>query len=264
MTFLNTPPPDGFWLGSIRIYYYSLCLLAAVWAAYWLAIKRLTPKPLSREKVTDLILILLMTGILGGRFGYVIQNIDYYSQQPMEIWQLSSGGLSIHGAIAAGLIALWVYAKRKGLQFFDLTDRLAIPVLAGQLLGRFGNFFNQELFGYPTQLPWKIFIDPAHRPPGYFTDSFFHPTFLYEIILNGIGLFVIARLSLKKPGQLTGAYFIIFGTSRFVTEIFRISDRLIGPLSVAQLISLALVGVGIWLIKSATKAQSTSRRSSAA
>jgi phosphatidylglycerol:prolipoprotein diacylglycerol transferase len=230
---------DHFSIGSITIYYYSLCLLAAVWVGYGLAVRLGKSYHLSAPIISDIVALLLVSGVIGGRIGFLLQNIPYFRQQPSEILRLTSGGLSIHGAIVLGAIALFWYAKMHQLSVRKLADLVALPLLAGQIIGRLGNYFNQELFGYPTALPWAVTIEPAYRPAGYFSAQTFHPTFAYEMILHGFGLLLLwsLRSQLKKPGQLALAYLIVFSVSRFITELFRISDRLLWQLSLAQIIS---------------------------
>jgi prolipoprotein diacylglyceryl transferase len=124
-----------------------------------------------------------------------------------------------------------------------------VPLLIGQIIGRLGNFTNQELFGYPTDLTWKIFIDPENRPGQFSQASYFHPVFAYEMIANAIGLLLLVWLKFKKPGQLTGAYLLVWATSRFMIEIWRISDRIVYDLSLAQLMSLLILPLAIYLLK---------------
>lgn len=240
---------DSFAFGPIRIYYYSLALALAVWIGYWLAAKRAKQVRLGQNQLTDILLLVLVSGVAGARLGYVAQNLTEFVQRPGLIFQLTTGGLSIHGALLAGALALWWYGRRHTIAFLKLTDLFVLPSLAGQVIGRFGNYFNQELYGYPTNLPWGISIDFAHRLPGYLPFSRFHPVFLYEAILNGIGFVILYRLNLKRTGQLTGGYLIVSSVSRFVAEIFRISDRLLLSLSLAQIISLGLLVLGIYLVR---------------
>lgn len=243
-------PVDHLSIGPLRIYYYSLCLLAAVWIGYVVAVRKGKVYNFSNNFVTDLVAEMLIAGVLGGRIGFVVQNIPYFSQNPSEILRLTSGGLSIHGAIVAGLLTLWWTNRRRKVALVKLTDTLALPLLAGQTIGRLGNYFNQELYGYPTEVPWKIIIDPAHRLPGYFASSYFHPTFLYEIILNLIGFALLWFWQPKKPGQLTLGFLAVFAINRFIVEIWRISDRPLWSLSSAQIISLIiLAGLGIIVAK---------------
>ncbi len=248
---------DSFLLGPIRVYYYSLVLLAAVWLSYSLVIKNKQRFKLTTDQLTDLFVELLVGGIVGARLAFVVQNLSYYWANPFEILRLTTGGLSIHGAILGGLVVIWWYSRKYHKDFLGLTDNLVVPLLVGQIIGRIGNFTNQELFGYPTHLPWKIFINPAHRPVRYLTADYFHPAFAYEMILDCLGLIILSRLKPKKTGQLTAGYLIVTSISRFITEVFRISDRIVGPLSLAQLTSLALfvAGIALWLSskKSGTK-----------
>lgn len=239
---------DGFSVGPVRIYYYSLCLLAAVWLGYWLALREAKRQDIAATKIVDIIVLAMVSGVVGARVSYVVQNEAYFSHHIGDIFRLTSGGLSIHGALIGGLIALWLYGRRWKIPLLKLTDTLVIPLLAGQIIGRLGNYFNQELFGYPTNLPWKMYVDIAHRPSQFLQFSYFQPTFLYEMLLNGLGLWLLWRYRPQKLGQLTALYLIIFSVSRFITEIFRISDRPFLSLSLAQIVSLILIGFGVWFI----------------
>lgn len=241
-------PPESIALGPVRLYFYSLCLLAAVWVGYLVLLRQGKKEKIAEVFLTDATIIALVAGVLGARAGYVVQNLPYFLEEPARIFILNSGGLSLHGAILGGTLGLLALAKRKNINLLKLTDLFAVPLLAGQIIGRLGNFFNQELYGYPTAVPWKIFIEPARRVAGYETSSYFHPTFLYEIVLHGIGLFIISRLKLQKTGQLTGAYLLVIAIVRFITEIVRISERIIGPLSLAQIVSVFLALAGYWLL----------------
>lgn len=260
----QTPPPAGLEVGPIFIYYYSLAMAAAVWFGYLVTLGQAKKRQLSKTVVTDAVALLLVSGVIGARIGYITQNLGYYLSQPTEIFHLTSGGLSIHGALAAGAISLYLFAKRRGIPWLRLTDTFALPVLVGQIIGRLGNYLNQELFGYPTNLPWKLFIDPAHRPEAYQLSQFFHPTFLYELLLNGVGLLILTKLNLKKEGQLTAGYLLVLASTRFIVELLRISDRLLLGLSLAQLVSIALAITGLWLYLSSDRgsAEQKQRQSS--
>lgn len=238
---------DGFNIGPVRIYYYSLSLALAVWLGYRLLIKNAARQGLTTETVTDMMLIVMVAGVLGARAGYVLQNLGHFAGNWMEIILVNSGGLSIHGAIIAAGAALFYFARRKKISFLKVTDLFVFPLLAGQIIGRLGNFFNQETYGYPTNLPWKIAIEPSHRLAGYFDERFYHPVFAYEMILLGFGWLVLTRIPKLKIGQLTAGYLIVWSISRFIVEFWRISDRIILGLSLAQLVSLAILSLGIWL-----------------
>lgn len=234
-------PPEGFSVGPFYIHIYSLTMLAAVWSGYFLALHQAKKIKLPREYITDAVLVVVLSGVVGARIGYVVQNISHFRDNLLEAFQLYGGGLSIHGAIVAAVLALYVFARKREISFFKLTDCFALPLLLGQIIGRLGNYFNQELFGYPADVPWKLLIESDKRPIEYAGSEYFHPTFLYEMILNAIGLIILSRIPFKKEGQLTASYLIVFATSRFIAEIFRISDRLAFSLSLAQVISLVIV-----------------------
>lgn len=240
----------GLQLGVFHLYWYSLCLLFGVGFSFMVAQKQniRLKAGLTNNQLTDLIAIALAFGIIGGRLGFVAQNVGYFKQNLSQILNFTSGGLSIHGAILTGLLAVLIYARRTNRPLLVLTDLLALPLLGGQIFGRLGNYFNQELFGYPTQLPWKIFIAPENRPSRYELEAFFHPTFLYEMLLNSLGFWLLWRWKVKSIGQLTGGYLIIFALTRFIVEFWRISDRVLWNLSAAQLISLGLLAISYPLL----------------
>lgn len=257
MMFLSRyTPPEGFSLGPLYVHSYSITMLIAIWTGYFIALAQARKQKIPQAVMTDAVLITLIAGVIGARLGYVIQNIPHFTTNWQEALQINGGGLSIHGAVVVGLIALAIFAKKHKFSLLRLTDCFALPLLAGQVIGRLGNYFNQELFGYPTNLPWKLFIDPEHRPVEYTSQAYFHPTFLYEMILNTIGFAILNRIKFKHEGQLTLTYVIVFAVSRFVTEIFRISDRLLIDLSLAQIISILLFIFSLFFLM-----QASSRRS---
>lgn len=241
-------PPESIDLGPVRLYYYSLFLLASVWIGYFVLLRQGKKEKIAEIFLTDAVIIALIAGVLGARIGYVLQNLSYFLETPTQIFILNSGGLSLHGALIGGTLGLLALAKRNDFNLLRLTDIFTIPLLLGQMIGRLGNYFNQELYGYPTGVSWKIFISPEKRLPGYEVFAYFHPVFLYEMLLHALGLWIITRLKLKKQGQMSGAYLITIGLARFITEIFRISERIIGPLSLAQMISIIIFFAGYSLI----------------
>ena len=246
MWWQNYASPTYINLGSIKIYYYSLILLVAVWSAYFLMTKINLKHKVKPDQLTDLVLLSMILGVIGGRLGFILQNSHFFLDNPTKIWQLTTGGLSIHGAIALVVIGLYFYGRKNKLKLLDLTDLLVMPVLLGQIIGRLGNYFNQELYGFPTDTFIGIFIDPAHRLAGYFSFEHFHPVFFYEMVALSIGLLFLYRAKLTKIGEKTWLYLIIFGSSRFIIEFWRIGDRTFLIFTLAQIISLILVGVGLY------------------
>lgn len=234
---------------------YSLAMAAAIWTASYLLYRQILKFKLNTSLFSSIIIATLPLGIIGARLVYVAQNWSIFGQDPAMIWQITSGGLSIHGGLLGGLIGLLIVCRRYRLSLLTLTDLLALPLLVGQIIGRMGNYFNQELFGYPTELAWAISIDPQHRPAGYEQFSRFHPVFAYEMIFHGLGLAALLWLRRRRrgdefalgSGQVTAIYLVTSGLARYLTEIWRISDRVVGPLSAAQLVSLAMIVTGLFL-----------------
>lgn len=260
-------PPVSIPIGPLDLYFYSLCLVIAVWVSYFLATRQADHWGLSREKVSDGLVVALIAGIVGARIAFVLQNTDVFAENWLDVFRLTTGGLSIHGGLVGGGLALAYYARRLKLNFYRLTDSLVLPLLVGQTIGRLGNFFNQELFGYPTSLPWKILIEPGYRPAGYFTDRYFHPTFLYEILFNLVGIWLLSRGLLSKNkavGRQSWLYILCYSVSRFLTEIWRISDRYVADLSLGQLVSLVLIVVAVFQLLRLQIEPGTANRKTAA
>lgn len=238
---LNVPPPASFQIGGLTTYYYSLTILVAVWTGYWMGLLQLRRLKLPTQLLQDSLIYVLLGLLVGGRLGFVAQNLTYFSSHPNLILITTTGGLSIHGAIVGASVALYWFSKQAKHSFWQLTDLYCLPLLIGQIIGRLGNYFNQELFGYPTNVPWAIPIDPSHRPADYSQFSHFHPVFAYEMLLLMAGFFILYRFNGNKAGQLTLWYLLIYSLARFTIEFWRISDRLVLGLSLAQLISLMII-----------------------
>ncbi len=252
------PIPQAIPLGPLNLRIYSLCILLGVVAGYYLALWRRERYGLTKDQVQDLLFWGIIVGLLGARMGFVIQNLEYFLRNPLEIFGFVPGrgfigiqGLSVHGSIVALVLFLIVYAPLKKIPWQNIGDLVAPSFLLGQAIGRWGNFFNQELYGYPTNVPWKLYVEPLHRVPGYEASEFFHPVFLYESLLTLLGVFLFLRLERRRPppGSLMMLYFIYYGLVRFIVEIWRIEPRVLGPLSPAQLFSLLLMAAGFlgWL-----------------
>lgn len=245
MHFLSTavPPEVLLTIGPLTLHSYAVFVtsgaLAGLLFFWWLA----REKGLAKERILDCALLLLVFGFIGARLYHVLNEPAYYAAHPGEIVAVWNGGMAIHGGILAGVAALWWYARRKGLSFLMLLDTVAPGLLLGQAIGRWGNYFNQELFGGPTDLPWKLLVAPAHRPAGYEAFSYFHPTFLYEslgLLIIVMTLFIF-RTYFRTPGIVAFAALAASQALRFSTELLRI-DRtpLIAGLRLPALVSLLL------------------------
>jgi prolipoprotein diacylglyceryl transferase len=177
-------PSDGVWdLGPLPLRGYALCIIAGIVVAVWLGERRWVARGGRPGQVQDVALWAVPFGIIGGRIYHVITDAERYfgsGRDPVEALYVWQGGLGIWGAISLGALGAYIGARRQGVKFPPLADALAPGIVLAQAIGRWGNWFNQELFGRPTDLPWGLEIDPAHRPAGYSDESTFHPTFLYE------------------------------------------------------------------------------------
>lgn len=195
--------------------------------------------------IIDLALVILPCAIIGARAYYVIFEWSYYSAHPDMILAFRQGGLAIHGGVIGGLIGGYIVCKVKKLNFSDLADMVAMPLILGQAIGRWGNFINQEAHGGPTNLPWGIMVDGVKV----------HPTFLYESIWN-LSVFALLLLTFKKRkfyGEHFLKYMIFYSIGRFFIEGLRTDSLMLGPLRMAQVISLGFILFGIGMIAYARK-----------
>jgi phosphatidylglycerol:prolipoprotein diacylglycerol transferase len=234
-----------------------MAVLLGVTLSQYLAQKR----AIDPDLIADLAIWLVVGAIPAARLYYVLFQWQEYAQNPADIIAIWKGGIAIHGAIIGGLLAALIFARINRVSLWQLLDLVAPSVILGQAIGRWGNFFNSEAFGSPTNLPWKLFIPPASRPLEYITVDYFHPTFLYESLWN---LAVFALLiylffwGLKHPSKLkigtpTLVYFIAYSLGRFWIEGLRTDSLMFGLLKMAQIISLGAIAIGIfglfWLYK---------------
>lgn len=229
---LSIPSPDisSFQLGPFTIHFYALCILIGIIAAAVITNRRLTQRGAEPGIVIDLLLWAVPFGIVGARIFHVLTHWDDYFYpgadllRTLYIWE---GGIAIFGALIGGGIGAWIGCRVIGLRFSTFADALAPGLLVAQAFGRFGNWFNHELYGIPTDLPWGLEIEssnPAY-PVGLPAGTLFHPTFLYEVIWNLLGAAVIVWLGHKLTlqwGRQFALYLIWYGAGRVVWESIRI------------------------------------------
>jgi phosphatidylglycerol:prolipoprotein diacylglycerol transferase len=205
----------------------------------------------------------IIFGIIGARIYHVIDFYKFYSVNPVEILKIWNGGLGIWGALAGGALGITVYLKIKKEEILPWLDIVATVTPLAQAIGRWGNFFNKEIFGKPTTLPWGIYVDPLNRPSGYLNFEKFHPLFLYESILN-LTLFVVLFKNFKKhheklpAGIFTALYLGGYSVIRFFLEFLRINPWTIVPggyfcLNVSQSVSILILAFSIVFLKIRTK-----------
>lgn len=232
---------------GVHIYFYGVILALAIitgtFISEYLSVKYFEFK---KETIIDMAPYLIIFGIAGARLYYCLLNSGFYLRFPTEILAIRHGGMSIHGAILGGLIGLIIFAKRHKISPFKLADASVLGLSFAQAIGRWGNFFNSEAFGTPTDLPWKLYIAPQYRPIPFENYEYFHPAFLYESILDlvifGILLYIVRKNANKKDGNLALIYLILYSTARIFVEHFRIDSVLyIHGIPVAIIISASII-----------------------
>jgi len=250
----TSPSQIIFTVFGVNIYYYGVIMALAIsigtLISDWCGTKYFG---LKKETIIDLAPYLIVFGILGARLYYCVLNYDFYLRFPTEIIAIRHGGISIHGAIFGGAFGLWLFSIRHKLNFLKLCDVSVIGLSIAQAIGRWGNFFNSEAFGGPTNLPWKLYIAPQYRPIPYQDCNFFHPAFLYESILDVlifVILLTIARAGkIKKDGNLALIYLIFYSIVRIFVEMFRLdSVKYIQGVPVAIFVSIGIIIVSIVIL----------------
>lgn len=256
-----SPGPMLFEWGSIAVRWYGFLIASAVLIGVTLSQYLAKRRQVDPDLLADLAIWLVISAIPAARIYYVVFQWPQYQNNPGDILAVWKGGIAIHGAILGGTIAALIFAKLKKVSIWQLAD-LVVPSLAlGQAIGRWGNFFNSEAFGRPTDLPWKLYIPLTNRPLDYANFEYFHPTFLYESLWNllvfSLLLFIFFRsLKLNSPikiGTLTLFYLIAYSIGRFFVEGLRTDSLMAGQLRTAQIVSLILISLGtlglVWLYK---------------
>src|SRR3989344_1748070 len=245
-------------IGFLTIHLYGLIIAVSIYAGYLLAKRRFSAYRIPRKIFDDPILLLpLVLAIVGARLYHVLDYWLVYSQRPIEILYIANGGLVIWGAIAGAVLGFWFVAKVRNLNFLSVLDLTAPSLLLGQAIGRLGNYINQEGFGPPTQIPWRVYISPDHRPIIYQNFTHFHPTFFYEAIADLIFFVIIISLAsrFKKRGQVFALYLMLYSIGRFIVEFWRIDTATIGTLKVAHVLSVLIFTIGIFLLVKSRQSQ---------
>jgi phosphatidylglycerol:prolipoprotein diacylglycerol transferase len=244
MVILTRMSPIIFQIGPVSIRWYGVLIMAGVILGLVLAGREAKRQDVSIELIYDLFFYMILSAVLGARLYYVIFSWDLYRNNIQEVFAFWHGGLAIHGAVLGGVISAVIYARLKRLSFWLLADICAPSLILGQAIGRWGNFFNQEAFGRPTDLPWGIFIDEAHRPVQYMQQTHFHPTFLYESLWN-FSVFFFLLWVRRKGGIIRGDVFLIYlmlySFGRFWIEGLRTDSLMFEGFRIAQVVSFLLI-----------------------
>lgn len=267
------PMPDFLqaYLGaSFAIYWYGILIVTGALLAAYIASLEAKRRGIEQDHIWNGLLVVLITGVIGARAYHIISTIsdpnlptlaNEYLTNPASMLNFRGGGLGIYGAVGGGILGLYFFTRYAKLSFVAFVDMAMIGLPFAQAIGRWGNFFNQELYGYPTTLPWGIPIDAGKRLPifqditKYPVDTTrFHPTFLYESLINLFVGFIIlyAAVRLKnslKPGDLFLMWGLLYGFGRFLVEFQRPDAWMISGIATAQLIGLGLMVVcGVYLM----------------
>ena len=237
-------------IGNLSITWYAIFILSGIIIAYVLINKEAKKFNIPTSFISNLVFWCVIFGIIGARIYYVIFNLDYYAQDPIEAIKVWNGGLAIHGGIIAGLITLILYCKKEKINVLKMLDIAAPYVMLAQAIGRWGNFFNSEAHG---PIVSKTFLVSHHIPKfvidGMFIDGhYYHPTFFYESVLCLLGfvlLITIRRLKSTKNGNTIALYLIWYGVIRYFIESLRTDSLMLADFKMAQIISIIMIIVGI-------------------
>lgn len=235
--------PVAFSLGPITVRWYGLLIATAMLIAAVGGCRMMRKAGINEDDFLTIFMVTIVAAILGARIYYVIFELPYYIQHPDELIAIWHGGLAVHGGLLAGVASIYLGCRHYKISFWQFTDIMAPFMILGQAIGRWGNFFNQEAYGYevdPAAVPWAMWIDGAYR----------HPTFLYESCWDLLVFFVLlwlARQAWVRRGEIALGYLMLYSMGRVVVEGFRTDSLMLGPLRMAQVMSLVLF-VGALLV----------------
>lgn len=234
--------PIAFTIGSWPVYWYGILISIAFVLGVFLSQHFAKKRGYDLDQLWTIFLVLIPCAVIGARLYYVFFNWDMYSADPIKILQTWHGGLAIHGGVLGGLLAVFITCRIYKIDAFGILDCIAPSLALGQAIGRWGNFFNGEAYGSVTNLPWGI-----HVPDDVYLH---HPTFLYESIWDLLLFFLLLKLfpKMKRTGNVTCIYFIVYSFGRFFIEGLRTDSLMIGPLRQAQVLSLCLFVIASFLL----------------
>ncbi len=238
---MGHPDPIAFTIFGIDIRWYGILIAFGMLLAVFLSCRRAPRHGITDEDVLDIAIWMLPIGVIGARVYYVIFNLDYYKTLSSML-DIRGGGLAIHGGLIFSAITIFVICRRKKLDPFNVLDLFIPTVALAQSIGRWGNYFNGEAHGGPTDLPWGILVDGVKV----------HPTFLYESVWCLLLFFALSWFNNNKRyanGQTFALYCILYSLERFLVESLRTDSLMIGPFKQAQVISICAIILGIFLYR---------------
>lgn len=245
-------------LGPIQIYWYSIFIFIGMLVACFLIYKEAKKRGIEEDFLVNLTFNTIIIGIIGARLYYVLFNFSYYLDNPVEIFQIWNGGLAIHGGIIAGLLFIIYYCKKHEVNLWKMLDIIVVGLIIAQAIGRWGNFFNSEAYGpITTAAHLKSLGIPQFIINGmYILGDYRQPTFFYESVwclFGFLAMLIIRQYKYLIIGQLTSFYLIWYGIIRFIIEAMRTDSLMLGPLKMAQLVSLVFIVSGIIIFIKSTK-----------
>jgi len=255
---------EGLSLGPLLIRWNGILIALGIATGALLAARETIQRNYDPEIIYSLFLPLTMWGMLGARLWHVLTpplssvalglTTQYYFSHLTDVVAVWIGGFGIPGAWIGGSLALYYFARKNEFSFWELADILAPGLALAQSIGRLGNYFNQELYGLPTNLPWKIFIDPAYRLSGFEANHFYHPLFAYEAILNFANMVFLLWLAHRfvnvfKAGDLFLVYLGAYSLIRFLLEFLRLDVSLVNGFNINQVFfAIVFICVGIGMV----------------
>jgi phosphatidylglycerol:prolipoprotein diacylglycerol transferase len=257
--------PNGFTIFGFKIYFYGILIMLGALAAAYMAMSQAKKRGQNPDVIWDMFAWVLIGGIVGARIWHILtpppsmvaQGITtmYYFTHPLEMLRFRAGGLGIPGGVIGGGLALYIFTHIKKLNFGMWADFAAPGLALAQAIGRWGNFFNQEVYGKPSTLPWAIEIDPEYRLPEFSMFSTYHPLFLYECIWNLLNMGLLLYLGKRfekwlKNGDVFLVYLMMYGLGRFLLEFVRLDSSRVAGINanqtVAAIVALASAGFFLW------------------
>ena len=250
-------------LGNIEIRWYSVLILIAFTIGYFIVINKCKKEKIDLTIISDMCFYIVIFSILGARLYYCLFNLDYYAKHILDVFKIWEGGLAIHGGIIAGILTTYFYTRKKKMPFLIIVDAFIPALVLGQAIGRWGNFFNMEAYGPITTLSnlQKIGIPKFIIDGMYIDHSYHHPTFFYEsfgCLIIFVIVLIIRNLKGIKSGFITGVYFILYGIIRLFIENLRQDSLMLFNIKVAQLISIIMIILGIYMLINNIKLKNSS------
>ncbi|MGP9693621.1 prolipoprotein diacylglyceryl transferase [Brachybacterium sp. AOP25-B2-12] len=229
---IPSPPVSSISLGPLTVHFYALCILTGIGVALWWSTRRWVARGGNGDQLFDVVFVAVVAGIIGARIYHVVSSPDAYfgpGGNPVAALYIWNGGLGIWGAVLGGALGAWFMARRKKLPFAVLADTIAPTLMVAQAIGRLGNWFNQELYGGPTTLPWALDITCVTNgdPIGGCVPGTYHPTFLYELLWNLAGCALLLALERRfrlGGGRVFWGYVLIYTTGRLWIELMRTDE----------------------------------------